>query len=89
MGRETLREAFRKQTWRFEMSSKKIIAVILVTLGIVVLAYSGITLKTPGKPVDIGPIHVETTQRHFIPPVVGAIMLVGGIMLLVIGNKEN
>lgn len=70
------------------MSSRKIIAIILVTLGIVVLAYSGITLKTPGKPVDIGPIHVETTQRHFIPPVVGAIALVSGIMLLVIGNKD-
>ncbi len=71
------------------MSSRKMIAVVLVALGIVVLAYSGITLKTPGKPVNIGPIHVETTQRHFIPPVVGAIALVGGIMLLVIGNKEN
>jgi len=70
------------------MSSRKIIAVILVTLGIVVLAYSGITLRTPGKPVDIGPIHVETTERHFIPPVVGAIALVGGIVLLVVGNKE-
>ena len=70
------------------MSSRKIIAVILITLGIVVLAYSGITLRTPGKPVDIGPIHVETTERHFIPPVVGAIALVGGIVLLVVGSKE-
>lgn len=71
------------------MSSRKIIAVILITLGIVVLAYSGITLKTPGKPVNIGPIHIETTQRHFIPPVAGAIALIGGIVLLVAGNKED
>ncbi|OGV69459.1 MAG: hypothetical protein A2283_16370 [Lentisphaerae bacterium RIFOXYA12_FULL_48_11] len=70
------------------MSSRKIIAVVLITLGIVVLAYSGITLKTPGKPVNIGPIHVETTQRHFIPPVAGAIALIGGIVLLVAGSKE-
>jgi len=34
------------------MSSKNVIAVILIALGIVVLAYSGITFKTPGKPVD-------------------------------------
>lgn len=70
------------------MSSRKIIAVVLITLGIVVLAYSGITLKTPGKPVNIGPIHVETTQRHFIPPVAGAIALIGGIVLLVAVSKE-
>jgi len=63
-------------------------AVLLVTLGIVVLAYSGITFRTRGKPIDIGPVHLETTQRHFIPPVVWAIALVGGIMLLLAGNKR-
>jgi hypothetical protein len=71
------------------MSSKNIIAVVLLTLGIVVLAYSGITLRTRGKPVEIGPVHVETTENHFIPPVVGAIALVGGILVLVVGNKKD
>ena len=71
------------------MSSRSIIAVVLVALGIVVLAYSGITLRTRGEPVVIGPVHVETTQSHFIPPVVGAIALVGGIVLLVAGNKKG
>jgi len=69
--------------------NSKIIAIILIALGVVVLAYSGITLKTPGKPVDIGPIHVETTQRHFIPPVAGAIVLVVGIALLVTRGKKD
>ena len=66
------------------MSSKGIIAVVLIALGIVVLAYSGITFTTPGKPVDFLGIHVETTRSHFIPPVVGAFALVGGIVLLVV-----
>jgi len=70
------------------MSSRGIMAVVLVTLGIVVLAYSGITFRTRGEPVDIGPVHIETTHRHFIPPVVGAIALVGGIVLLLAGNKK-
>jgi hypothetical protein len=64
------------------------IAGILIVLGIVVLAYAGITFKTPGKPVDLGPLHVETTDSHFIPPVVGAVALVGGIMLLVLDNRK-
>jgi uncharacterized membrane protein YdcZ (DUF606 family) len=64
------------------MNTKTIVAVILVTLGIVVLAYSGITFSTPGKPVDFLGLHIETTHSHFIPPVVGAISLVGGIVLM-------
>jgi hypothetical protein len=64
------------------MNTKNIVAVILVTLGIVVLAYSGISFTTPGKPVEFLGLHIETTHSHFIPPVVGAIALVGGIVLL-------
>jgi len=71
------------------MSSRNIIVVVLITLGIVVLAYSGISFRTRGQPVDLGPVHVETTRSHFIPPVVGAIALVGGIVLLVVGNKKD
>ncbi len=71
------------------MSSRKVLAVVLVALGVVVLAYSGITLKTRGAPVVIGPVHVETTQRHFIPPVAGAISLVAGLVLLVAGKKND
>jgi uncharacterized membrane protein YdcZ (DUF606 family) len=66
------------------MSTKTIIGVILVTLGIVVLAYSGITFSTPGKPIDFLGMHVETTHSHFIPPVAGMIALVGGVVLLVV-----
>ena len=71
------------------MSSRKVIAVVLVALGIVVLAYSGITFRTPGRPIDIGPVHVETSRSHFISPVVGALMLVGGIVLLVVGTRKD
>jgi hypothetical protein len=66
------------------MNTKTVVAVCLVTLGIVVLAYSGISFNTPGKPVDFLGIHIETTVSHFISPAVGAIALVGGILLLVI-----
>jgi len=66
------------------MNTKTIVAVLLVTLGIVVLAYSGITFKTPGKPVEFLGMHFETTVSHFISPAVGALALVGGIVLLLV-----
>ena len=64
------------------------VALVMIILGVVILAYSGITLKTPGKPVDIVPVHIETTRRHYIPPVTGTIVLVGGIILLVVGKQK-
>ena len=66
------------------MNTKTIIAAMLVTLGIVVLAYSGITFTTPGKPFEFLGMHIQTTHSHFIPPVVGALALVGGIVLLLV-----
>ena len=70
------------------MNTKTIVAVILIALGIVVLAYSGITFKTPGKPVEFLGLHIATTDSHFIPPVAGALALVGGIVLLVVKPRK-
>jgi hypothetical protein len=70
------------------MNTKTIVAVILIAMGIVVLAYSGITFKTPGKPVEFLGMHFETTVSHFISPTVGALVLVGGIVLLLVNPKR-
>jgi hypothetical protein len=69
------------------MNAKTIISVPLITAGIVVLAYSGLGFTTPGKPVSFLGLHVATTDSHSIPPAVGALMLVGGIGLLLVKPK--
>ncbi len=70
------------------MNSKAIVAIFLVILGIVVLAYSGITYTTPGESVRFLGMHIETRETHFIPPVVGALALVGGIVLLLLKPRS-
>jgi hypothetical protein len=70
------------------MNIKTIVAVILVALGIVVLAYSGISFTTPGKPIEFLGMHIATTDNHFIPPAVGMIALVGGIVLLLVKPRR-
>ena len=70
------------------MNTKTIVAVILITLGVVVLAYAGITFTTPGRPVEFLGMSFGTTDSHFIPPVVGALALVGGIVLLLVKPKQ-
>lgn len=70
------------------MKTKTVAAAILITLGIVVLAYSGIRFSTPGQPINILGMHIKTTDSHFIPPVVGAFALVGGIVLLLVKPRS-
>jgi uncharacterized membrane protein len=68
-----------------------IIAIILIALGVAVLAYQGITYTTRENVVDLGPIKVTAEKTKTIPltPIVGAIVIVGGIALLVMGMKKN
>ncbi len=67
---------------------KSIVSILLIVLGIVVLAYSGLSFKTPGKPIEFLGLHIATTDSHFIPPAVGALMLVGGIVLLLVKPRS-
>ena len=67
------------------MEPKTIIAIILIALGITAFAYHDITYTTREKVVDLGPIQVtsaETKKMLPLPPIVGVIALVGGIVLL-------
>jgi hypothetical protein len=68
-----------------------IIAIILIALGIATLAYQGITYTTRENVVDLGPIKVTAEKTKTIPltPIVGAIVIVGGIALLVMGMKKG
>ena len=72
------------------MKPQIITAIILIALGIAAFAYQGITYTTREKVVDLGPIQVtaEKTKTIPLPPIVGAIALVGGIVLLVMGSKK-
>jgi uncharacterized membrane protein YidH (DUF202 family) len=73
------------------MKTNSVIAIILIAVGIVALAYQGITYTTREKAIDLGPLQVTTekTRTLPLPPIVGAIALVGGIVLLVVGKKRG
>ena len=73
------------------MKTYMLAGIILVVIGIVAFAYQGITYTTREKVVDIGPIQMTTekTKTLPLPPIVGGIALVGGIVLLVMGSKKG
>jgi hypothetical protein len=72
------------------MKTTALLGVILVVLGALALAYQGITYTTHKKVLDIGPIQATETEHKTIPlpPILGGIALVGGIVLLVAGSKK-
>ncbi|MBU3949558.1 MAG: DUF3185 domain-containing protein [Proteobacteria bacterium] len=73
------------------MKTNKLTGIILIVVGVVAFAYQGITYTTREKIVDLGPLQVtaEKTKTFPLPPLVGAVALVSGIVLLVMGNKKE
>ena len=67
----------------------KTLGVILIVLGLFGLAWGGFTYTTREKVVDIGPIHATREETHNVPlpPIVGAVARIGGVVLLVAGRK--
>ena len=68
----------------------KTIGMILIGLGVFGLAWGGFTYTTREKVVDIGPIHATREKTHDVPlpPIAGAVSLLGGIALLVAGGND-
>lgn len=70
------------------MNTKAIVAIALIILGVSVLAYSGISFTTPGETVRFLGLRIETRETHFIPPVIGALALLGGLALLLLKPRS-
>lgn len=72
------------------MKPQSILGILLIAVGIIAFAYQGFTYTTREKAIDIGPIQVTAEKSHTvsIPPVIGAVALIGGILLLVMGGKK-
>ncbi|HEY6198751.1 MAG TPA: DUF3185 domain-containing protein [Candidatus Binatia bacterium] len=74
------------------MSIKPItlVGIALILLGIVALAYQGITYTSRENVIDIGPFHATAETQKTIPlsPLLGVFALVGGVVLVVVGAKK-
>jgi uncharacterized membrane protein len=68
-----------------------IFGIILIAIGIVLLAYGGYTSFTTKENVaKLGPIEINKQQEHPVPigPIAGGVCLVGGIILVLTGNRR-
>jgi len=67
------------------------VGILLIVLGGLALAYQGFSYTHQEKVLDLGPIHATREDREWVsvPPVLGGLALVGGIVLLVAGSKKG
>lgn len=73
------------------MKNSSIAGIILILLGVIALAYQGITYTSREKVLDIGPIHATKDEHKTIPlpPIVGGAAIVAGVVLLVAGGRNS
>ena len=62
-----------------------IIGIILIAVGLVSLAYQGITYTSRETVVEVGPLKATAEKQRTIPlpPILGGIALAGGVALLI------
>jgi UDP-N-acetylmuramyl pentapeptide phosphotransferase/UDP-N-acetylglucosamine-1-phosphate transferase len=67
------------------------LGILLVVAGALILAYQGINYTREKKVVDMGPVHVtqESHEHISLPPILGGLALVGGVVLLVMGARNK
>ena len=73
------------------MKPAMMIGILLVVLGGLALAYQGFSYTRQEKVIDVGPIHAtaERQEHVSVPPLLGGLALVGGILLVVAGSRKN
>lgn len=73
------------------MRPATLVGIILIALGVIALAYEGITYTTRRTVVNVGPIKVQAEEQRRIPlpPVLGGVAIAGGLILILAGRKRS
>ena len=69
----------------------KLAAIALIVVGVIALAYGGISYTKEKKVLDIGPIEATTKEHKTIPlpPVLGVAAIAGGVALLLVSARRR
>ncbi len=71
------------------MKLTAIVGIILIVIGVIALALGGFSFTTSEKVAEVGPLKVEKEKTRSVPlpPILGGLALVGGIVLLVASRR--
>lgn len=68
----------------------KTFGFVLIGLGIIMMIYTGFNYVSTEKVVDLGPIEINAEKNHPVKwsPIVGIVLIVGGIVVFAINKKK-
>jgi hypothetical protein len=73
------------------MKAMNVAGLVLVVLGVALLLTGGFSYKKDDTVIDAGPLKatVEHTKHVSVPPILGGVMLVAGVVLLFAGARRK
>lgn len=68
-----------------------LVGILLTVIGVISLIYQEIPLTTREKVLQFGPIQAYKEERKAIPipPIIGVLVIAGGIFLIVAGVRKK
>ena len=69
----------------------KNLGIILIVIGIIMMIYTGFNFVTQKKVVDLGPLQVNKEENHPVQwsPIIGAVILIGGVVIVATNKNKN
>ncbi|ARA94053.1 MAG: DUF3185 domain-containing protein [Bacteroidetes bacterium] len=73
------------------MKTSVLAGIVLIVLGLTAFLYQGVSVVVDEKVVDVGPLEIEKEEEKTIPlpPVLGAVALAGGLVLVIRGTRGS
>ena len=73
------------------MKQKMWAGILLIVVGAGVLIYPNIPYKKEENSVDMGPMHikVEEQKKVSVPPFIGGLIILGGVVLVVMSARRS
>jgi uncharacterized membrane protein YidH (DUF202 family) len=68
----------------------KTLGIVVAVIGILMVVYTGFSYMTTEKVIDFGPMEMSMEESHPVQwsPIVGVILLVGGIVIVAMDRKK-
>lgn len=67
----------------------KLAGIVLIIIGVLALVYQGFSYTKTEKDAQLGPIEIQHQETHDVPlpPIVGAVCIIGGVLALGLGAR--
>ena len=69
----------------------KNLGIVVIIVGILMMVYTGFNYVTTEKVIEIGPININKEKNHSVQwtPIIGLLVIIGGIIILKVGSKKG